>query len=170
MPEPLSWICSSLRPPCFTTTWILVDLASKLQQTHKQLSSMTQQHFLECSSNKYHECITKSSVALQIQQMLGYLNIHLPLSAKTRKWSTASCLFSIISLMAFAGLWITSPAAILFTTVSSSFLITWASSITVAVSWIEIMIPMLQYSVVVFTVVSTIANSKRHQAWDNSNT
>ena len=31
--------------------------------------------------------------------------------------------FSIISLRALAGLWMTSPAAILFTTVSSNFLI-----------------------------------------------
>ena len=30
IPEPLSWICNSLRPPCFTITWMEVDLASKL--------------------------------------------------------------------------------------------------------------------------------------------
>lgn len=31
IPVPLSWICRSFKPPCFTIIWMFVDLASRLE-------------------------------------------------------------------------------------------------------------------------------------------
>lgn len=42
IPVPLSWIWINFRPPSFTTTWILVDFASKLSnQTEKKYQTVT---------------------------------------------------------------------------------------------------------------------------------
>lgn len=46
MPVPLSWICRSFSPPSFTVTWILVDLASRLQHCGQRAHVRGDKHTL----------------------------------------------------------------------------------------------------------------------------
>jgi len=155
----------SFRPPSLTTTWILVDLASKLQEPRersgeRQLQRTTPLGFnTSLLSRRAATCFYPARRSRwnspRSKPIPASSKPHGP-AADTAPSTTAPSAgpgrapgrtrtprprgtarregkgrpappphqFSIISLMAFAGLWMTSPAAMRFTTVSSSRRIT----------------------------------------------
>ena len=97
MPQPLSWMRMAFSPPELTVTCIVVEPASILQV---------------CTQAKRKKRWTLFACSIY---SVGNDRTHCTLHCSDQ--------FSIISFIAFAGLCMTSPAAILFTTASSSFLI-----------------------------------------------
>ena len=79
-----------------------------------------------CSISDCRRCMT---LKLDSTRLLMYINNNIPLNRHSlHNIPSMSYLFSSISFSAFAGLWITSPAAIRLTTASSRRLISSAIS------------------------------------------
>lgn len=135
MPVPLSWICRSLSPPSFTVTWMVVDLASRLQRfTHWSvwialIAVFNHVYFntVLVLCNRCWKAALHWWLAVFVFSVLIFRTSTTHLLAS--KWTLphsqlVNYQFSISSLTALAGRWITSPAAMRLTTVSSSLRIT----------------------------------------------
>lgn len=119
MPQPLSWTWMSFRPPSLTTTWILVDFASKLRKPRRRFGEQP----AACSALPSAPTLRVTPRQIPASREPPHARWLQPPPSAVRA-GKGLYQFSIISLMAFAGLWITSPAAMRFTTASSSRRIT----------------------------------------------